>query len=141
MAGGGVAAAAADWARVGMLQIDGSLTGDDTILDRVWVDEASCPSLPFLGPGRLPDPLSAHVGFGYHWWPLDDPGDLCGTRVAADGSRGQFVYVDRPRRTVVVKTSQWPYADAAHDTHCRDLTYRTLPAIVAAVTEGEVVQR
>ena len=52
--------------------------------------------------------------------------------MAADGSRGQFVYVDRPRRTVVVKTSAWPYADAAHDAHCRDLTYRTLPAIAAS---------
>ena len=62
--------------------------------------------------------------------------------MAADGSRGQFVYVDRPRRTVVVKTSAWPYADAAHDAHCRDLTYRTLPAIVAStLTQGEVVQR
>ena len=62
--------------------------------------------------------------------------------MAADGSRGQFVYVDRPRRTVVVKTSAWPYADAAHDAHCRDLTYRTLPAIVATATASrERVQR
>jgi len=63
-----------------------------------------------------------------------------GTRVAADGSRGQFVYVDRPRRTVVVKTSAWPYGDAAHDTHCRDLTYRTLPRIAATVASRERVQ-
>ena len=69
------------------------------------------------------------------------PSTPAGTRVAADGSRGQFVYVDRPRRTVVVKTSAWPYADAAHDAHCRDLTYRTLPAIALAATQGEVVQR
>jgi CubicO group peptidase (beta-lactamase class C family) len=127
MAGGGVAAAAGDWARVGLLQIDG---------DPRWVEASSRPSLPLLRPGRLPAPLSPHVGFGYHWWPLDDDG----TRVAADGSRGQFVYVDRPRRTVVVKTSAWPYADAAHDAHCRDLTYRTLPAIAATVASRERVQ-
>ena len=60
--------------------------------------------------------------------------------MAANGSRGQFVYVDRPRRTVVVKTSAWPYADAAHDALCRDLTYRTLPAIAATVTSRERVQ-
>jgi CubicO group peptidase (beta-lactamase class C family) len=127
MAGGGVAAAAGDWARVGLLQIDG---------DPGWVEASSRPSLPFLRPGRLPAPLSTHVGFGFHWWPLDD----VGTRVAADGSRGQFVYVDRPRRTVIVKTSAWPYADAAHDVHCRDLTYATLPAIAAAVASRERVQ-
>ena len=118
LAGGGVAAAAGDWARIGLSQVDGA-----------WADLSSRPSLPFLAPGRLPAPLSAHVGFGLHWWPLDDEG----ARVAADGSRGQFVYVDRPRRTVVVKTSIWPYADAAHDARCRDLTYRTLPAVVDTV--------
>ena len=125
LAGGGVAAAIGDWARVGLLQIDGE-----------WADISSRPSLPFLRPGRLPAPLSAHLGFGYHWWPLDD----AGTRVAADGSRGQVVYVDRPRRTVVVKTSAWPYGDAAHDTRCRDLTYRTLPRIAATVASRERVQ-
>jgi CubicO group peptidase (beta-lactamase class C family) len=119
LAGGGVAAAAGDWARIGLLQIDGD-----------WAEESSRPSLPFLRPGRLPAPLSSLVGFGYHWWPLDDEGKC----VAADGSRGQFVYVDRPRRTVVVKTSAWPYADAAHDARCRDLSYRTFPIIVKEVT-------
>ncbi len=137
MAGGGVFASAGDWARVGMLQVDGTLPGGQRPLDQGWVDAASRPSLPFLRPGRLPDTLSAHVGFGYHWWPLDDDG----TVVAADGSRGQFGYVDRPRRVVVVKTSARPYADPAQDRRCRDLTYRTLPTLVDAVTQGEVVQR
>ena len=50
----------------------------------------------------------------------------------ADGMRGQFVYVDRPRRTVVVKTSAWPYADAWWDRQCRDLCYLGLPAIAEA---------
>ena len=126
LAGGGVAAAAGDWARIGLLQLDGAAPGGP---GRAWVEKASRPSLPFLRPGRLPAPLSAQVGFGYHWWPLDDGG----TRVAADGSRGQFVYVDRPRRVVVVKNSAWPYADADHDARCRDLSYRTFGSIVERV--------
>jgi len=60
--------------------------------------------------------------------------------VAANGSRGQFVYVDRPRRTVVVKTSAWAYRDPLHDAHCRDLTYRTLPHIAASTASRERVQ-
>jgi CubicO group peptidase (beta-lactamase class C family) len=65
-----------------------------------------------------------------------------GVALAGGGSRGQFVYVDRPRRTVVVKTSAWAYADPLRDAHCRDLTYRTLPVIAASTaTQGEVVQR
>jgi CubicO group peptidase (beta-lactamase class C family) len=126
LAGGGVAAAAGDWARIGLLQVDGAAPGGP---GRAWVEAASRPSLPFLRPGRLPAPLSAQVGFGYHWWPLDDGG----ARVSADGSRGQFVYVDRPRRVVVVKNSAWPYADADHDARCRDLSYRTFGSIVERV--------
>jgi CubicO group peptidase (beta-lactamase class C family) len=130
LAGGGLAAAAGDWARIGLLQVDGTAPGGTRLLDCGWVDAASRPSLPFLRPGRLPDPLSAHVGFGFHWWPLDDAGSV----VAADGSRGQFVVVDRARRTVVVKTSAWPHADAVRDRHLRDLCYLALPAIAASAS-------
>jgi hypothetical protein len=43
---------------------------------------------------------------------------------------------------VLMKTSAWAYADPLRDAHCRDLTYRTLPAIAASTaTQGEVVQR
>ena len=79
-------------------------------------------------PGRLPSALSTHVGFGYHWWPLDE----LGARVSADGSRGQFVYLDRPSEVVVVKTSNWAYADPWHDRQCRDLSYLALATIADA---------
>jgi CubicO group peptidase (beta-lactamase class C family) len=133
LAGGGLAATAGDWARVGLLQVDGTQPGGERLLDRVWVDDASRP-LPFLRPGLLPGSISALVGFARHWWPLDDAGH----RVAADGSRGQFVYVDRPRDVVVVKTSDWAHADPEHDRQCRDLSYLTLAAIADAARHGEV---
>lgn len=85
------------------------------------------PPTPFLRPGRLPSTITMHAGFGLHWWPLDDTG----RRVSADGSRGQFGYVDRDARVVVVKTSDWPY-DEATDRQCRDLSYLALPAIARA---------
>ncbi len=134
LAGGGLAASARDWARIGLLQIDGTLAGR-RLLDPGWVDGSSRPSLPFLAPGRLPSTLSTHVGFGYHWWPLDDRG----LRVGADGSRGQFVYVDRSRGVVVVKTSDWPFADPQHDRQCRDLAYLALPAIVEHAAHSVVL--
>jgi hypothetical protein len=127
MAGGSLAATARDWARLGALQIDGRWGGQQ-VLSRAWVDESSRPSRDFLEPGRLPSTLTTHAGFGYHWWPLDRTGE----RVTADGMRGQFVYVDRPRRVVVVKTSAWPYADPWWDRQCRDLSYLALPAIADA---------
>jgi CubicO group peptidase (beta-lactamase class C family) len=125
LAGGGVAATALDWARIGRLQVDGTLAGGERLLDPGWVEDGSRPMLPFLAPGRLPSSMSTHLGFGYHWWPLD----VCGRRVSADGSRGQFVYVDRQRDVVVVKTSAWAYSDPMRDRQCRDLSYLALPVI------------
>jgi CubicO group peptidase (beta-lactamase class C family) len=128
MAGAALAATARDWARLGWLQIDGSW-GSRQLVPYAWVDAASRPSQPFLNPGRLPSTITTHAGFGYHWWPLD----RAGQRVTADGMRGQFVYVDRVRRVVVVKTSAWPNADAWADAQYRDLCYLALPDIAEAV--------
>jgi CubicO group peptidase (beta-lactamase class C family) len=127
MAAAALAVTARDWARIGWLQVDGTWEGSP-VVDRGWADASSRPEQPFLRPGRLPSTITTHAGFGYHWWPVTDDG----SRVMADGMRGQFVYVDRPRRTVVVKTSAWPYEDAWWDRQCRDLSYLALPAIAEA---------
>jgi hypothetical protein len=131
MAGGSLAATARDWARIGMLQIDGRWR-DRQVISYSWVQASSRPEREFLAPGRLPSTITTHAGFGYHWWPLDPAGE----HVMADGMRGQFVYVDRPRRVVVVKTSAWPYDDPWWDRQCRDLCYLALPAIADAATRG-----
>jgi hypothetical protein len=127
MAAAALAVTARDWARIGMLQVDGRW-GDDEVLGADWVADSSRPERAFLMPGRLPSTITTHAGFGYHWWPLDEQG----TKVTADGMRGQFVYVDRSLRTVVVKTSAWPYEDPWWDRQCRDLCYLALPAIAEA---------
>jgi CubicO group peptidase (beta-lactamase class C family) len=124
MAAAALAATARDWARVGWLQVDGTWDGIP-VVGSSWADVSSRPALPFLRPGRLPSTITSHAGFGFHWWPTTTDG----SRVMADGMRGQFVYVDRPRRTVVVKTSAWPYGDAWWDRQCRDLSYLALAAI------------
>jgi CubicO group peptidase (beta-lactamase class C family) len=131
MAAAALAVTARDWARIGWLQVDGRWDGEP-IVDAAWVDASSRPERAFLRPGRLPSTITTHAGFGYHWWPVADDG----SRVMADGMRGQFVYVDRPRRTVVVKTSAWPYEDPWWDRQCRDLSYLALPAIAEAAASS-----
>ncbi len=131
MAGAALAATARDWARVGALQVDGCRRGR-RVLSREWVELSSRPAYPFLAPGRLPSSLSTHLGFGRHWWPLDDTG----RRVAADGMRGQFVYVDRAAGVVVVKLSAWPHEDPWFDKQCRDLSYLALPDIASAAVKA-----
>jgi CubicO group peptidase (beta-lactamase class C family) len=133
VAAGSLACTARDWARLGALQVDGGWRGSP-VLAAGWVEDTSRPSLPQLRPGRLPSTITTHAGFGGHWWPLDD----AGRRVTADGMRGQFVYVDRPRRTVVVKTSAWAYDDPWHDRQCRDLCYLALPVIAEAAHRATV---
>jgi CubicO group peptidase (beta-lactamase class C family) len=118
LAGGGLAATARSWARLG-----------SAAATAPWSDAAAVPAYPFTRPGRLPSTISAHVGFGHHWWPLDDHGH----RFAADGSRGQFVAVDRRTGGVVVKTSLWPHDDAWADRQHRDLSYLGLHALLDAV--------
>jgi CubicO group peptidase (beta-lactamase class C family) len=127
MAAAALAATARDWARIGWLQVDGTWDGVP-VVDRSWVDASSRPEHEALEPGRLPSTITTHAGFGYHWWPLTTDG----SRLMADGLRGQFVYIDRPRRTVVVKTSAWPYQDPWWDRQCRDLSYLALPAVAEA---------
>ncbi len=128
LAGGGVAATARDWARLGVLQVDGLAPDGRRLLSDEWLDVAGRPSLPFTRPGRLPSSITTHAGFGGHWWPLEDTG----RRLTADGSRGQFTYVDRDARVVVTLTCAWPHADDKVDRQCRDLAYLTLPALARA---------
>jgi hypothetical protein len=132
MAGGGVAATARDWARVGLLAIDGSVgaaPGDERILSPDWTDRQGVPPYPFLAPGRLPSTYTTHAGYAWHWWPMDADGRV----LVADGSHGQFTLVDRATGVVVVKTSLWPYGDAWEDRSYRDLSYLGLQAIAQAV--------
>lgn len=127
MAGGNLAATTRDWARIGLLQLDGTVDGH-RVLDESWVEQSTRAPYPFLAPGRLPSTITTHAGFGYHWWPTDDTA----RRATADGSRGQFTYVDRDLDVVVVKTSQWPYDDFISDRQFRDLSYLGLAAIAQA---------
>ena len=126
MAGGGLACTTRDWARVALLAVDGRALDGRRLLDDDWVEAAARPAYPFCGVGRLPSTITTHVGFGYHWWPMDDRG----RRVTADGSRGQFACADRTTGVVVVKTSQWPYDDELVDRQARDLSYLGLHALL-----------
>ncbi|SEC71252.1 hypothetical protein SAMN04489844_2835 [Nocardioides exalbidus] len=126
LAGGGLAATARDWARIALLAVDGTTDDGTRLLDPAWVEAAARSSYAITGVGRLPSSITTHAGFGHHWWPLDD----AGTRLTADGSRGQFAAADRHTGAVVVKTSLWPYDDFLVDRQARDLSYLGLHALL-----------
>ncbi len=135
LAGGALAATTRDWARLGRLAATGTsgAHAGRRLHDPAWSADAARPAYAFTAPGRLPSTISGHVGFGRHWWPLDD----AGRRLAADGSRGQLVVVDRRTGAVAVKTSQWPYGDPWADRHFRDLSYLGLQRLLDVLDPGD----
>ena len=83
----------------------------------------SRPSLPFLRPGRLPSALSTHVGFGYHWWPLDDARRTGSAPTAAAASSSTSTARARRRRGEDLGLG---LRRPGHDRQCRDLSYLAL---------------
>lgn len=137
LAGGGLAATSRDWARVAGLIVGGRSFDGSQLLDEDWAEAAARSAYPFSAVGRLPSSITTHAGFGFHWWPMDDEGH----RVTADGSRGQFAAADRRTGAVVVKTSQWPYADFLVDRQARDLSYLGLHTLLDAASPTQPVTK
>jgi len=95
-------ASARDWARFGWLHADDGLFAGQRLLPEGWVD--------FVARAT---PESPHHGYGAHFWRYDaaagctaegvpfDP--LLGGVFYASGHDGQYVWIDRARRVVVVR--------------------------------------
>ena len=88
--GAGFNATLRDFARVGQMMLQDGKANGRQIVSPEWVRESTRAS---GGPGP---------GYGYQWWIPNDHA------FQARGLQGQFIYVDRPSRTVVVKLSYFP---------------------------------
>jgi hypothetical protein len=98
--GAGFNATLRDWARVGLMMLNGGQANGRQIVPRDWVRESTRRSAP----GEAP--------YAYQWWTV--PGSP--QAFQATGLQGQFVYVDPATRTIVVKLSHFPPADTASAT-------------------------
>ncbi|WP_175583078.1 serine hydrolase domain-containing protein [Nocardia cyriacigeorgica] len=87
-------ATARDFARIGQLVADGGRVGDNQIIPPAWIERISTPS-----PHRISD-----EGYAAQWW-HPDGGD--GADLSAIGVYGQYIYVDPPSGTVIVKLSDY----------------------------------
>jgi CubicO group peptidase (beta-lactamase class C family) len=90
--GAGFNATLRDFARIGQMMLQDGRANGHQIVPADWV-RVSTHAIP--GPG--PDP-----GYGYQWWVPNDHA------FEAIGLQGQYIFVDRPTRTVVVKLSYFP---------------------------------
>jgi CubicO group peptidase (beta-lactamase class C family) len=98
LAMGGLAAAARDYAKLGLLYLDEGKRGDQQILPAGWAKASVTPDEPHLMPGE--NPQSSNVsGYQYQWWtPRQWDGDFL-----ARGIWGQNIYVHPGNRVVIVK--------------------------------------
>src|SRR5690606_17553510 len=112
---GGFNAVLRDYGRIGLMMLNEGEANGQRILPAEWVEESTTP-----GPGSAREGL----GYAYLWWTVD--GSEAYTML---GGEGQFVYVDPPSETVIVKLSHIPVGpDGARAT---DETFAFLEAASA----------
>ncbi len=92
---GGINATSRDYARFGQMMLDLGQANGQQVIPLAWSIDSVKASAP-----KASDPLDP-FGYGYQWWvPLNADDEFY-----AIGIYGQFIYVNRPARIVVVKTS------------------------------------
>lgn len=91
--GAGFNATLRDFARLGLMVLNGGEANGHRIVSADWIRESTRPTTP-AGPGP---------GYGYQWWMVANPGSF-----QALGLQGQYIYIDPATRTVIVKLSYFP---------------------------------
>ena len=90
-----------DYARFGLMTMNGGSLGETRVVSEAWVRKATTPR-----PLAIP-PDTKGLRYGYQWW-IPDGG---GGAFEAMGIFGQIVYIDPAKRIIVVHTAAWPQAD------------------------------
>ena len=100
----GVNARAIDFAKFGVLYLNGGNWNGTQILPKTWVDESTQPWLPENYSNYYSDYVKAMPGQGYYnymWWGMvreDGSYDF-----TAEGDKGQFIYVSPENNMVIIR--------------------------------------
>lgn len=97
--GAGFNATLRDYARVGLMMLNGGAANGQQIVPAEWVALSTTPTEDSSRRER--------DGYGMQWWMLGE------TAYSAIGLQGQYIYVDPASRTVVVKLSHFPPGEDA----------------------------
>lgn len=98
--GMGYNAALRDFGRLGLMMLNDGRVGERQILSSSWVAQSTA-FVPIVADTPAPG-----VGYGFQWWFPERE-----SAFAALGLQGQYIYVDRPSNTVIVKLSHFPPGD------------------------------
>jgi CubicO group peptidase (beta-lactamase class C family) len=114
LAFGGLNVILRDYARFGLLYLNGGKMMGQQIVPADWVRMSVNPTEPHLLPGERPS-SDWVLGYGYQWWIPENPqGDFL-----AIGIYNQFIYVNPKYDVVIAKTSA--YADYDIDGEAKEL--------------------
>jgi len=91
-----------DYARVGLMMLQGGTLGKQRVVSNAWVHDSTTPDAPYLKP--KPGGPEGGYGYAYQWWV---PPGQDGVFMAL-GIYGQCIYVNPARHIVIVQTSAWP---------------------------------
>ncbi len=92
---GGLNMRTRDYARFGLMMLDDGRLNGQQIIPADWVRESTKASAPRSAQA------ADRMGYGYQWWVPVNADD----EFFAIGIYGQYIYVNRPAKTVIVKTS------------------------------------
>lgn len=102
-----------DYARFGLMAMNGGRLGDNRVVPESWIRESTTPDEVYLKPKpNLKDDVT-RIGYQYQWW-IPYGGDRA---FVAMGIYGQMIYVNPAKHVVIVQTSAWkePDTDAQWD--------------------------
>jgi len=111
----GVNARAIDFAKFGVLYLNGGNWEGNQVLPEAWVDESTQPLLPENYSDYYTDYVKAMPGQGYYkymWWGMvreDGSYDF-----TAEGDKGQFIYVSLENNMVIVRNGT-KYGISSHE--------------------------
>ena len=91
---GGLNMTTRDYARIGQMVLDKGKANGARIVPEEWIEESTVVSAE-------PPEEADGFGYGYQWWIPDDTEGVA----LARGVYGQYIWIDRPRGVVIVKTS------------------------------------
>ncbi|MCU0259375.1 MAG: beta-lactamase family protein [Solirubrobacteraceae bacterium] len=113
-----------DWARLGLLLLEGGRRDGGTIVPADWVEAAT--TVRAADRHLQPRRATPYFGYGYQTWILPD-----GLGFALLGVRGQAVFVSPRERLVIAQTAVWPSPRDASLAAQRDRFWREVVAAAA----------
>jgi CubicO group peptidase (beta-lactamase class C family) len=94
---GGLNMTTRDYARIGLMVLNGGMVDDTRVVSQDWLDLSMAPSAPPPSPEKAATP-EGWMKYGMQWW---IPGDAIGGEVYGIGIYGQYLYLN-PKHNVVI---------------------------------------